>query len=234
MRLPIAFSLLALAACASSTSVSESERRSIVDSLTRQVKAAYDFVQARTSSKGCSVCIRRRAEWFRPAAGHVITSRDTLAMGIKEFWQNVGSNMRQPGKWVWDQMLFDVLSPNVGGEMTATYHVPHLTPRNLPHTISGAWTAVFQKRGDRWYIIQEHLSWICCTGCPIPRGRVDAAGNEDACRHLDAPARRENRLSDDGHSELRLATHGIAPAAPARLGSAPAVTRPLSIRTAAP
>jgi hypothetical protein len=24
--------------------------------------------------------------------------------------------------------------------------------------IGGAWTAVFQKRGDRWYVIQEHLS----------------------------------------------------------------------------
>jgi hypothetical protein len=42
--------------------------------------------------------------------------------------------------------------------MTARYHVPHLTPRNMPHTIAGAWTAVFQKRGNRWYIIQEHLS----------------------------------------------------------------------------
>ena len=28
----------------------------------------------------------------------------------------------------------------------------------MPHTIAGAWTAVFQKRGDRWYVIQEHLS----------------------------------------------------------------------------
>ena len=24
--------------------------------------------------------------------------------------------------------------------------------------VGGAWTAVFQKRGDRWYVIQEHLS----------------------------------------------------------------------------
>jgi ketosteroid isomerase-like protein len=54
-------------------------------------------------------------------------------------------------------MLFDVLAPNVA-VMTATYHVPHLTPRNQPHTIGGAWTAVFQKRGNRWYIVQEHLS----------------------------------------------------------------------------
>jgi hypothetical protein len=54
-------------------------------------------------------------------------------------------------------MLFDVLSPTAA-VMTAKYHVPHLTPRNMPHVVGGAWTAVFQKRGARWYIIQEHLS----------------------------------------------------------------------------
>ena len=54
-------------------------------------------------------------------------------------------------------MVFDVLSPDAA-VMTATYHVPHLTPSNKPHILGGAWTAVFQKRGGRWYIIQEHLS----------------------------------------------------------------------------
>jgi hypothetical protein len=28
----------------------------------------------------------------------------------------------------------------------------------MSHVIGGAWTAVFQKRGGRWVIIQEHLS----------------------------------------------------------------------------
>jgi hypothetical protein len=28
----------------------------------------------------------------------------------------------------------------------------------MPHVIGGAWTAVFEKRGGRWYVIQEHLS----------------------------------------------------------------------------
>jgi len=54
-------------------------------------------------------------------------------------------------------LIFDVLAPDAA-VMTATYHVPHLTPRNMPHTIGGAWTAVFQKRGNRWVIVQEHLS----------------------------------------------------------------------------
>lgn len=42
--------------------------------------------------------------------------------------------------------------------MTASYRVPHLNPMNMPHTIAGAWTAVFVKRGGRWVIVQEHLS----------------------------------------------------------------------------
>ena len=90
------------------------------------------------------------------AAGQMLTSRDSVAMGIKAFWDNVGVNMREP-KWIWDQMVIDVLSPNAA-VMTARYHIPHLTPRNQPHTLGGAWTAVFEKRDGRWYIIQEHLS----------------------------------------------------------------------------
>jgi hypothetical protein len=42
--------------------------------------------------------------------------------------------------------------------VTATYHVPHLTPRSEPHVIAGAWTAAFERRGGRWVIVQEHLS----------------------------------------------------------------------------
>ena len=154
-QLRFALPLLALAACATSTSVSESERRSIVDSLTRQVKAAYDLSKPDVEQRLLSL-YPESGRVVSAAGGQVIGSRDTLALGIKAFWENVGSNMRQP-KWIWDQMVFDVLSPNAA-VMTATYHVPHLTPRNMPHTIGGAWTAVFQKRGDRWYIIQEHLS----------------------------------------------------------------------------
>jgi hypothetical protein len=90
------------------------------------------------------------------SAGRMTTSRDTLAMGIKAFWDNVGVNMRQP-QWVWDKMVVDVLAPNAA-VMTATYHIPHLTPQNQPHVIAGAWTAAFEKRGSRWYVVQEHLS----------------------------------------------------------------------------
>ena len=161
MRPPIAivfatlFTSLTVAACSSSSTVSETERRSIVDSLTRQVKAAYDLTKPNVEQRLLSL-YPPNGRVVSAAGGQMLTSRDTLAMGIKAFWQNVGANMREP-KWIWDQIIVDVLAPNAA-VMTATYHVPHLTPRNLPHTIGGAWTAVFQKRGDRWYVVQEHLS----------------------------------------------------------------------------
>lgn len=161
MRLPIVvvfatvFASLTVASCSSSSTVSDADRRSIVDSLTRQVKAAYDLSKPNVEQRLLSL-YPPSGRVVSAAGGQMLTSRDTLAMGIKAFWQNVGANMREP-KWIWDQIIVDVLAPNAA-VMTATYHVPHLTPRNLPHTIGGAWTAVFQKRGDRWYIVQEHLS----------------------------------------------------------------------------
>jgi len=154
MRSLITVLLASLTACASTT-VSDSQRQAIVDSLTRQVKAAYDLSKPNVEQRLLSL-YPESGRVVSAASGQVIGSRDTLAMGIKAFWDNVGSNMRQP-KWIWDQMLFDVLSPNAA-VMTATYHIPHLTPRNQPHVLGGAWTAVFEKRGSRWYVIQEHLS----------------------------------------------------------------------------
>jgi hypothetical protein len=154
MRLLVPLALLTLA-CSKSAVVSTAERQAITDSLTRQVKAAYDVTKPGLEQRLLSL-YPATGRVVSAAGGQVITSRDTLAMGIKAFWENVGANMREP-KWVWDEMLFDVLSPSAA-VMTATYHVPHLTPNNQPHTIAGAWTAVFEKRGPHWFVIQEHLS----------------------------------------------------------------------------
>ncbi|MFI5230164.1 MAG: hypothetical protein ACHQWU_13910 [Gemmatimonadales bacterium] len=149
------FLAIALGGCSSNTTLSAPQRQAIVDSLTRQVKAAYDLSKPNVEQRLLSL-YPDTGRVVSASAGQITSSRDTLAMGIKAFWENIGVNMRQP-KWIWDEMLFDVLSPTAA-VMTATYHVPHLTPRNMPHVVGGAWTAVFQKRGDRWYIIQEHLS----------------------------------------------------------------------------
>ena len=155
MRFRILAAFLIAVGCARSSTVSDSDRRAIIDTLTKQVKAAYDLSQPNVQQNLLSL-YPPTGHIVSASGGEVITSRDTLALGIKAFWDNVGVNMRQP-KWIWDQMIFDVLSPSAA-VMTATYHVPHLTPRNMPHTIGGAWTAVFEKQNGHWYIIQEHLS----------------------------------------------------------------------------
>jgi ketosteroid isomerase-like protein len=90
------------------------------------------------------------------SGGQVSTSRDTLAAGVRAFWDNVGRNMRGPD-WQWGAMHVDVLAPDAA-VVTTTYRVPHRTPAGEAHVIAGAWTAVFQRRGGRWVIVQEHLS----------------------------------------------------------------------------
>jgi ketosteroid isomerase-like protein len=131
------------------------EQHAIADSLARQIKAAYDLTKPDVETRLMSL-YPTTGRVVSASAGQVITTRDSIGLGIKAFWENVGVNMREP-KWVWEEMLFDVPAPNVA-VMTSKYHISHLTPRNQPHTIGGAWTAVFEKRGDRWYVIQEHLS----------------------------------------------------------------------------
>ena len=152
---PLAIAVMLAVGCRSGTSMSATERQAIADSISRQVKAAYDLSKPNVEQRLLSL-YPPSGRVVSAAAGQMLTSRDSLAMGIKAFWDNVGVNMREP-KWIWDQMVIDVLAPNAA-VMTARYHIPHLTPRNQPHTLGGAWTAVFEKRDGRWYIIQEHLS----------------------------------------------------------------------------
>jgi hypothetical protein len=156
-RLALVLIAAGLAACATSSpnAVSAQERQAIIDSLTRRVKAAYDLSKPDVAARMLSL-YPDSGRVVSASGGQMLTSRDSVAIGIKAFWTNVGSNMRDP-HWIWDRMVFDVLSPTAA-VMTATYRIPHLTPRNQPHVIGGAWTAVFQKRGSRWYIVQEHLS----------------------------------------------------------------------------
>jgi hypothetical protein len=168
-----------LTAC-SSSSVSTSERQAIADSLTRQVKAAYDVTKPNLEQRLLSL-YPESGRVVSATGGQIVASRDTLAQGLKAFQDNVAANMRQP-RWIWDQMLFDVLSPTAA-VMTATYHVPHLTPRNQPHTIGGAWTAVFEKRGSRWYIIQEHLSDLP----PMPQ--MDSTATRDSVTLTDSASK---------------------------------------------
>lgn len=135
--------------------LSPPERAAIADSLKHLVTNTYDLSKPDVVSRLMSLYPEEGAV-ISANTGNATTTRAALQSQIETFWRYVGSNMRNP-KWEWTSMHIDVLSRDAA-VMTATYRIPHLTPRNMPHVIGGAWTAVFVNRGGRWVIIQEHLS----------------------------------------------------------------------------
>jgi hypothetical protein len=127
----------------------------IADTLKRLVVSAYDLSKP-DPVKNLMSLYPTEGRVISASGGVLTTTRPQLEQGIKAFWTYVGQNMRDP-HWEWTSMNVDVLAPDAA-VMTSTYRVPHLTPMGMPHVIGGAWTAVFQKRGGRWVVIQEHLS----------------------------------------------------------------------------
>jgi hypothetical protein len=162
MRRSLCALLLCAAACRPSSpdatsrdATSAAQRAAIADSLRHLIAAAYDLSKPNVVQRMLAL-YPSRGPVVSAAGGRVTTSRDTLAGQIEHFWQFIGQNMREP-RWVWDSTWVDVLSPDAA-VLTGVYHIPHLTPRGEPHTIGGAWTAVFVRRSGRWVIVQEHLS----------------------------------------------------------------------------
>jgi hypothetical protein len=132
-----------------------SEKKTIADSLKRLVVSAYDLAKP-DPVKNLMSLYPTGGRVISASGGAMTTTRPQLEQGIKAFWTYVGQHMRQP-RWEWTSMNVDVLAPDAA-VMTSTYRIPHLTPAGMDHLIGGAWTAVFQKQGDRWVIVQEHLS----------------------------------------------------------------------------
>ncbi len=146
---------IAGAAACRADALSAAERARIASNLRAQVVAAYDITSPGAVDRLMSL-YPRSGPVYSAGAGRFTASRDSLAQGIAEFWESVGRNMQQP-RWEWTAMQVDVLSRDAA-VMTATYRVPHFTPRGEPHVIGGAWTAVFTRRDGRWVIVHEHLS----------------------------------------------------------------------------
>ncbi len=157
MRIIVSALVALLTAGCTSSTLSVEDRSAIAAEIEREVKSAYDL-------KNPDVVKRFEALYpdtgrvVSASGGQIITSRDTIFQGIRDFWQYVGSIMQNP-QWMWDRFHVDVLSRDAA-VMTATYHVPHMTPAGRPHVIGGAWTAVFRRQGEKWVIVQEHLSDI--------------------------------------------------------------------------
>lgn len=151
----IACSLAVLGCAAGDGPPSASEKAAARAEIETALREAYDLSKPHVPERMLSL-YGDSGRVVSATAGRVVTSRDSLATGIRYFWFNVGINMRDP-RWVWDSIYVDVLSARAAA-VTATYHIPHRNPRNEPHVLAGALTAVFEKRGDRWVIVQEHLS----------------------------------------------------------------------------
>ena len=138
-------------------SLTAAERRAVADTLEGLVRRAYDL--SGPSAGSADRLLGLYADTGRvvsASGGRILTSRDSLAEGIRYFWESTGRNMREP-RWIWEQMVTDVLGPDAA-VVTATYRVPHRTPRGEPHELAGAMTLVFARRGGRWLVVQEHLS----------------------------------------------------------------------------
>lgn len=156
---PLLVLALAAACVACGTSgdrrVTPERRREVTAQIEREVRDAYDLSRPDVERRLLSL-YADTGRLVSAAGGQVLTSRDSLFAGIRYFWENVGSNMRDP-RWIWDQMIVDVVAPDVA-VMTARYHIPHVNPRGQPHVLGGAWTAVFVERDGKWKIVDEHLS----------------------------------------------------------------------------
>ena len=149
---------LLLGACGARTEapLTAAERTAIADTLRTMIVSAYDLTKQGDAVTRMMSLYPPTGNVVSASGGRVSVSRDSLEAGIRAFWQFVGQNMRDP-KWTWDDIHVDVLARDAA-VVTATYHVPHRTPRGEPHTIAGAMTEVFQRRGGRWSVVQEHLS----------------------------------------------------------------------------
>lgn len=138
-----------------SDSLSDGQRAAISAEVEAALREAYDLSKPNVAERMLAL-YGGSGRVISATGGRVTESRDSLEAGIRYFWESVGVNMKQP-RWEWGRFYVDVLSPTAA-VVTATYTIPHLNPSNQPHVLGGAMTAVMQKRGDRWVVIQEHLS----------------------------------------------------------------------------
>jgi ketosteroid isomerase-like protein len=144
-------------ACQPTARMDPARQKAIADTLSAMIRSAYDLEAKDVVGRFMSL-YPDSGRVVSASGGRVTTTRAALESGIKSFYEYVGRNMQDP-TWIWGTPLVDVLSPDAA-VVTTTYRIPHRTPAGAPHTIAGAWTAVFARRAGKWVIVQEHLSEI--------------------------------------------------------------------------
>lgn len=142
-------------ACQSPERLTTAERMAIADTLTALVTQAYDLRHPEAPARLLAL-YPDTGRVISAVAGRVTSTRETLAGEIRGFWERVGQNMREPRFELGSQYV-DLITRDAA-VVTLTYRIPHLTPRNTPHVVSGAWTMLWRRQNGRWRIVQEHLS----------------------------------------------------------------------------
>jgi hypothetical protein len=168
---------LATTACQNAEQIAPAERRAIADSLSALVVQAYDFSRPDAPDRLLAL-YPDTGRVISAVAGHVTTTRDTLASEIRGFWQRVGQNMRAP-TFVLGSTYVDLITRNAA-VVTLTYSIPHRTPRDTPHVVSGAWTMLWRRQGGQWRIVQEHLSDTPESSAPGPAATAPLAPRGDS------------------------------------------------------
>jgi hypothetical protein len=173
----------AAAACgAAGGAPSPAHGAALADTLAGVIAAAYDFSRPGVPERLLGL-YPAQGPVVSAAAGGLTTSRAALRGEIERFWSRVGQNMRD-ARFVVGERHATVLGPDAAA-LTFTYTIPHRTPEGRPHTLAGAWTAVFRRDGARWVIVQEHLS--------------DAPAVPDTMATVAAPAEDTARAAHAGH-----------------------------------
>ena len=153
-RIPVRL-LALLAACAGPAPSSPASDLALADTLKARIEEAYDFSRPGVVER-MNALYPDTGRVASASGGQFTVSGDSLRSGILAFWENAGKNMRSP-KWVWGNVDVERLGPDAA-VLTATWSIPHIAPTERPHTIRGAWTAVFKRLDGKWVIVAEHLS----------------------------------------------------------------------------
>ena len=127
----------------------------LADTLAARIAEAYDFTAPDVVERMASL-YPDTGRVISASGGHVMTSVDSVRVALADFWRNVGMNMQDP-VWRWDEVWAERLGADAA-VLTGTWSIAHTAPTGRPHTITGAWTAVFRRIDGEWKIVQEHLS----------------------------------------------------------------------------
>ena len=159
LRHTASWTLISAAAAWSACSLSQSPRpgsdAALADTLKARIEEAYDFTRPGVPDR-MNALYPDTGKVVSASGGTFTDSGDSLRAGIRTFWETAGKNMQGP-KWVWEKVDVERLAPDAA-VLTATWSIPHIAPTGRPHTIRGAWTAVFRNIDGKWMIVVEHLS----------------------------------------------------------------------------